>query len=60
FCISAWIVIFIAAATLALEVWMIAEAVLAWPRAKGVLEEVLPPLEARREPVRVGPGGPNC
>ena len=34
-----WLLIFIALATLALEVWMIVEAVLAWPKAKGVLEE---------------------
>jgi carbon starvation protein len=39
-----WIVVSIAIATVALEVWMIIEAVLIWPRAKGVLEESLPPL----------------
>lgn len=30
--------------TLALEVWMITEAVMLWPKAKGILEEQLPPL----------------
>lgn len=34
-----WALIAIAIATLALEVWMIIEACLAWPKAKGVLEE---------------------
>ncbi len=37
-----WLLIFIAVATLLLEAWMIVEAVLLWPRAKGVLEEALP------------------
>jgi len=31
-------------ATMLLQMWMIVEAFLAWPRAKGVLEETLPPL----------------
>ncbi len=34
-------------ATLTLQMWMVAEALWAWPRAKGVLEEALPPLPAR-------------
>ena len=29
---------------LLLQAWMIVEAVIAWPRARGVLEEALPPL----------------
>lgn len=44
----------IAIITLALEAWMIVEAVLMWPRAKGVMEETLPPLTAS------APTGPNC
>jgi carbon starvation protein len=36
---------FIAVVALALEVWMLIEAALMWPRVKGVLEETLPPLE---------------
>ncbi len=34
-------------ATLALQVWMVFEALLIWSRAKGVLEVQLPPLPAR-------------
>lgn len=33
------------ALTLALQAWMVVEAALVWPRAKGVLEETLPPLD---------------
>jgi carbon starvation protein len=33
-----WIVIFVGSATLALEAWMIVEAVILWPKVKGVLE----------------------
>jgi carbon starvation protein len=33
---------------LALEVWMIIEAVLLWSKVKGIAEEALPPLPARR------------
>lgn len=32
--------------TLALQAWMLVEALLAWPAARGVLEEALPPLES--------------
>jgi carbon starvation protein len=39
-----WHLVFIGVATVALEVWMIAEALIAWPKAKGVLEPSLPPL----------------
>jgi carbon starvation protein len=35
----------IGAAALLLQLWMVLEAVLIWPRAKGVLEEALPPLK---------------
>ncbi|MEM1304561.1 MAG: carbon starvation protein A, partial [Planctomycetota bacterium] len=31
---------------LALQAWMIVEALLVWPRARGVLEEALPPIDA--------------
>ena len=27
-----------------LQIWMVMEALLMWPRAKGILEEALPPL----------------
>lgn len=39
-----WPVILIGIVTLALEAWMIVEAFLLWPQAKGILEEELPPL----------------
>lgn len=64
-----YILVAIAVATLALETWMIIEALLMWPRARGVLEETLPPLEpqreavgsAEREPATAGSAaGPNC
>ncbi|TNE48574.1 MAG: carbon starvation protein A [Deltaproteobacteria bacterium] len=32
--------------TLLLEVWMVTEAVLLWPKAQGVIEETLPPLHS--------------
>lgn len=32
--------------TLALQIWMVVEALIMWPKARGVLEEPLPPLEA--------------
>ena len=54
-----YLLVFIAASALALEAWMIVEAYLMWPKAKGVLEETLPPLPTR-EAVGVEPGGPNC
>jgi len=39
-----WPVIIIAVLTMALEVWMIVEAVLLWPKVRGKLEAALPPL----------------
>lgn len=50
-----WALIVIAIATLALEIWMITEALLAWPKAKGVLEEALQPLDSHRSE-----GGRSC
>lgn len=44
-----WLLTGIGAATIVLELWMIVEALRAWPKAKGILEETLPPL-----PVPVG------
>ena len=45
-----WLLVGLGVATLALEVWMIIEAVIAWPRAKGVLEPALPPLAKKPPP----------
>ena len=42
-----WTVIIIAAATMALEAWMIVEAIMLWPKVKGELEKQLPPLGAQ-------------
>ncbi|MFT4546838.1 MAG: carbon starvation protein [Verrucomicrobiales bacterium] len=44
-------------ATLVLEIWMIAEALIAWPKAKGVIETALPPL---RPNPRDADGGRSC
>ncbi|MCA9267545.1 MAG: hypothetical protein KDA41_03700, partial [Planctomycetales bacterium] len=51
-----YLLVFIASVTLALEAWMIVEAVLVWPKAKGVLEEALPPLAPRTQRVASGGG----
>lgn len=40
----------IGGAALLLQIWMVVEAIIAWPRAKGVLEEMLPPLPAVKKP----------
>jgi carbon starvation protein len=41
-----WLLVFIGVTTMALQIWMIIEALIAWPKAKGVLEEQLEPLPA--------------
>lgn len=43
---KSWHLTAIGLATIALQVWMIAEALIAWPKAKGVIEEQLEPLPA--------------
>ncbi|MHC4992614.1 MAG: hypothetical protein ACYTGC_16710 [Planctomycetota bacterium] len=57
-----WVLVFVALATLALEVWMVSEALIMWPRVRGELEEALPPLDAQpalaSEPT--GEGGRMC
>ena len=45
-------------AVMALQIWMVVEAVLMWPKARGVLEEVLPPLPPRSEMATAG--GRSC
>jgi len=44
-----WLLVGVAAATVALEAWMLIEAALVWPKARGVLEEPLPPINPRDE-----------
>ncbi len=41
---GSWLLVAVAAVMLGLEAWMVIEAVLLWPRARGILEEPLPPL----------------
>ena len=43
---------------MALQIWMVVEAVLMWPKARGVLEEALPPLPPRSEMATAG--GRSC
>jgi carbon starvation protein len=43
-------------AVMCLQIWMVIEAVLMFPRSRGVLEEALPPL-ARRGPLKPGMAG---
>ncbi len=59
---GSYLLMFIALATLTLEIWMIVEAILMWPRARGVLEEALPPLpkKAAPAPATATADGPNC
>lgn len=46
-------------AVMALQIWMVIEGILLWPKAHGILEEQLPPLTDRRvQPAVVS--GPNC
>ncbi len=49
----------IALITLALQFWMVVEAVLAWPQAKGVMEETLPPLPGANNQLEAS-GGRSC
>ncbi len=53
-----WVLVFIGVATIALEIWMIVEALIAWPKAKGVLEEQLEALPDAPEPS--SEGGRSC
>src|SRR5690606_19253001 len=48
----------VAVVMLALEVWMLIEAALMWPRAEGVLGEALPPLPRRGSPAPEPAAGP--
>ncbi|MDH3584030.1 MAG: carbon starvation protein A [Phycisphaerae bacterium] len=55
-----WAVIIIATATVALEAWMVIEAILLWPRVKGVLEDRLPPLAPAMAAEPQHQGGRSC
>jgi len=59
-----WLLLSISVMALALEAWMVIEAARIWPKAKGVLEELLPPLPPQREHAMTGEprdeGGRSC
>lgn len=62
-----YLLVSIAGMALLLEVWMIIEALLLWPKAKGVLEEELPPLAEKISSATAvsessvnHPNGPAC
>jgi len=55
-----WALLVVAVATLALEIWMVVEAALLWPRARGMLEEALPPLRPAPAAEPGGEGGRSC
>ncbi|MFT5527486.1 MAG: carbon starvation protein [Pirellulaceae bacterium] len=44
---KSWLLLGIGSGVMLLQFWMIVEAVIIWPKAKGVLEEALPPLAKR-------------
>ena len=44
---------------LALQIWMVIEAILIWPKARGVLEEALPPLRTKMGAMATE-GGRSC
>jgi carbon starvation protein len=47
--------------TLGLQFWMVAEAIIMWPKARGVLEEALPPLNNGKLENRLNAsGGRSC
>lgn len=52
-----WLLVGIGTATLILQIWMIVEGVLAWPKARGVLEEQLEPLPGS---AYANEGGRSC
>lgn len=57
---SKWVLVGVAIASLVLEGWMLVEAFFLWPRAKGVLEEALPPLRPRLATEPQGDDGRSC
>jgi len=61
-----WLLFSFGIGVMALQVWMVVEAILTWPKAKGVLEKQLPPLPERKpklEPAlatTASEGGRSC
>ena len=54
-----YLLLSIGLAVMGLQIWMVIEALLIWPRAKGVLEEALPPLPGKKLEAAVE-GGRSC
>ncbi|MBI1246901.1 carbon starvation protein A [bacterium] len=46
-----WLLLGLGAAVMILQIWMLIEALLMWPRVRGVLEEALPPLPEKTKAV---------
>ncbi len=55
-----YVLIVIAIATLLLEAWMVIEAILLWPKVKGVLEQALPGNEGAAPATATEPAGPDA
>ncbi len=53
-----WLLLGFSCIILGLQAWMLVEAILVWPKAKGVLEEELPPLPTSQESQLAG--GRSC
>jgi carbon starvation protein len=51
-----YVLVGVAALMLALEIWLIVEALLLWPKASGVLEKELPPLPPRAATLKPSTG----
>lgn len=45
--------------TLGLQIWMVIEAIIIWPKARGVLEDTLPPLQKSKDGLSAS-GGRSC
>ena len=54
-----WLLGSIALITLGLQLWMVVEALLMWPKARGVIEEALPPLSGSAAKLE-STGGRSC
>jgi carbon starvation protein len=54
-----YLVAIIGTITLGLQIWMVVEAILIWPKAKGVLESPLPPLSDSDTRLKAS-GGRSC
>ena len=54
-----WLLASIALITLSLQIWMVIEALMIWPKAKGVLEKSLPPMKGSAAKLKAS-GGRSC